>query len=293
MKQKRPDNAEISDVLTRIADLLEAQAANPFRIRAYRRASQSVRSHADSIAKLALSEDSEDLEAIPAIGTSIAASIRELVHTGSLGLLERISGNTSPEDLFSSIAGVGQKLAHRIHADLDIETLEEMELAAHDGRLRCVKGIGKGRLHMIQDALNSILSKAGQRRARRLINSNKGRITQHNEPSVEMLLQVDMEYRTKAEAGSLKRIAPRRFNPEKISWLPILHTEHDPWEFTVLYSNSLRAHEQKRTRDWVIIHYERDDMEDRCTIVTEYQGPLTGKRVIRGRERECGEWYSQ
>jgi putative hydrolase len=102
---------------------------------------------------------------------------------------------------------------------------------------------------------------------------------------------VDREYRERAEAGVLKTITPRRFNPEGLAWLPIMHTERQGWDFTAMYSNTARAHELDRTRDWVVIYYQRDGEEEQCTIVTEYQGALRGERVVRGRERECEALY--
>ena len=75
-------------------------------------------------------------------------------------------------------------------------------------------------------------------------------------------------------------------------WLPILHTSRESWHFTALYSNTARAHELVRTRDWVVLYFNADDHAERQrTIVTEQRGPLTGRRVIRGREEECREYY--
>lgn len=111
-------------------------------------------------------------------------------------------------------------------------------------------------------------------------------------PSVETILKVDKEYREKAEAGELPKIAPRRFNPERNAWLPILHTEFDSWFFTAMYSNTALAHELGMTRDWVVIYYEQDGEEDQCTVVTERRGRLLGQRVIRGREPECVTFYT-
>ena len=108
------------------------------------------------------------------------------------------------------------------------------------------------------------------------------------QPPVEVLLEVDREYRAKAAAGRLTLIAPKRFNPEGKAWLPVLHTRHGDWHFTALYSNTARAHELGRTRDWVVIYfYDGDHREQQCTVVTENRGALAGKRVVRGREAEC------
>jgi putative hydrolase len=112
------------------------------------------------------------------------------------------------------------------------------------------------------------------------------------EPPVDVLLDVDREYLKKAAAGALRRIAPRRFNPANEAWLPILHAERDPWQFTVLFSNTELAHRLGRTRDWVVIFFQSDSNgEGQRTVVTETQGPLKDKRVVRGRESECMEYY--
>lgn len=85
---------------------------------------------------------------------------------------------------------------------------------------------------------------------------------------------------------SPRTIAPRRFNPDKKAWLPILHTERGPWSFTALFSNTARAHQLGTTDDWVVIYFERDGREGQCTVVTERPGPRAGRRVVRGREDE-------
>jgi len=111
-------------------------------------------------------------------------------------------------------------------------------------------------------------------------------------PSVEVLLGIDREYRDKAKAGTLQRIAPRRMNPDGKAWLPVLHTRYGPWHFTALFSNTERAHEMHRTYDWVVVYFSDDDGEDgQATVVTERRGALTGRRVVRGREPECGRFY--
>jgi DNA polymerase (family X) len=111
-------------------------------------------------------------------------------------------------------------------------------------------------------------------------------------PSVDILLDVDREYRDKATAGSLPKIAPRRMNPEGKAWLPVLHTRYGPWHFTALFSNTERAHDLHRIFDWVVIFYsDPEGGEGRATVVTERRGALTGMRVVRGREPECARHY--
>jgi len=112
-------------------------------------------------------------------------------------------------------------------------------------------------------------------------------------PDVGLLLDVDGEYRDQAERGILRKIAPRRFNPSGEAWLPILHSRHGSWDFTALYSNTARAHDLGKVKDWVVIYFHSDsEPEGQCTVVTETQGPLAGKRVVRGREAECRAFYS-
>ena len=111
-------------------------------------------------------------------------------------------------------------------------------------------------------------------------------------PGVELLLDVDREYREKAKAGALAKIAPRRLNPEGKAWLPVLHTRFGPWHFTALFSNTERAHELHRVYDWVVIFYsDTGGEEGQATVVTERRGRLTGLRVVRGREPECARHY--
>ena len=111
-------------------------------------------------------------------------------------------------------------------------------------------------------------------------------------PGVGLLLDIDREYREKARAGELRRIAPRRMNPEGKAWLPVLHTRFGPWHFTALFSNTERAHELHRTFDWVVVYFSDEEGEDgQATVVTERRGALTGRRVVRGREPECARHY--
>jgi hypothetical protein len=110
---------------------------------------------------------------------------------------------------------------------------------------------------------------------------------------VTAILEVDKKYRYRAATGKLKTIAPRRFNPGRKSWLPIMHTEKNGWRFTAMFSNTARAHGLNKTHDWVVIYFEKDGEEDQCTVVTEQRGPLEGQRVVRGREKECRALYSR
>jgi DNA polymerase (family 10) len=275
-------------VLERVGDLLEAQEADPFRVRAWRRAADTVRSEPRPLTGILADEGRTGLLALAGIGESLASAIEEILHTGRLAMLDRLEGQISPEDLFTTVPGIGETLAHRLHAELGLETLEELELAAHDGRLEAMPGFGPRRTRAIRETLAAMLARSTRRRARRLrAAETRGAHETPARPSVAALLAVDDEYRRRAAAGELRRIAPRRFNPSGEAWLPVLHSERDGWSFTALFSNTARAHERGATRDWVVLYFERDGDEDQCTVVTEHRGPLAGRRVVRGREEEC------
>jgi hypothetical protein len=284
-----PANRDIADALARIADLLKAQDADPYRVAAYRRGARRIDRLPTAAAAWVRSDDGHRLETLPDVGPRIAGLIREFVNTGRMALMERLEGAIEPEDLFRTVPGLGPELAARIHAHLEIESLEELEIAAHSGALETVPGIGPRRAAGIAHAVGDILNRAGRRR--RMQRGRPGApeedLPPEEAPPVALLLAIDARYRRRAAAGRLKTIAPRRFNPEGQAWLPILHAEEGPWHFTALYSNTARAHELGRTRDWVVIYYDRDGLEGRCTVVTERRGPDRGRRVVRGREEEC------
>ena len=111
--------------------------------------------------------------------------------------------------------------------------------------------------------------------------------------SIDLLLAVDEEYRKKAASGTLKKIAPKQQNPTGEAWLPVMYTVHEGYKFTVMFSNTPRAHEAGKTDDWVVVYFRKDGgEEDQYTVVTEGKGPLKGKRVVRGREKECAAYYA-
>ncbi len=280
MQMQEPFNTKVAELLRQMADVLEQQQANPYRINAYRRASEAVESLDEDVRDVLEREGTEGLIRLPFIGSGIAASIREIADTGRWLRLEQMRGTLDPERLFRTVPGIGPELALAIHERLHVDSLEDLEMAAHDGRLETLKGVGPRRAAAVRAGLANIL---GRRRSSR--RSNK-------DPDVGMLLSVDREYRTQARAGALQKIAPRRFNPEGTAWLPILHTRRNGWHFTALYSNTARAHQLGRTRDWVVIYFEdADHREGQFTVVNETRGPLKDLRVVRGREAECRRHY--
>jgi hypothetical protein len=179
------------------------------------------------------------------------------------------------------VPGIGRVTAGRLHDELAIETLEELEIAAHDGRLAKIPGLGEKRIAGIRD---SLATRLGRIRAR-------GPVLLPTQPSVSEILDVDKEYRTKAASGALPRITPRRFNPKHEQWLPILHATRGQRHYTALFSNTPRAHQLKKTRDWVVIYYDGGNGERQCTVITAERGPFEDRRIVRGREPECWTVY--
>lgn len=277
-------NQEIASKLNEIADLLKQQGANPFRVNAYQKAASTIEHLDEPVTKLVQRKGFSGLTALPGIGSGIARSIYEYVAMGHMSRLESLRGERDPVALFEQLPGVGSTLAHRIVETLHIDTLEALEVAAHNRRLEKVSGFSARKVAMIQAWLTHVL---GYRQPK------PGTDELIVEPLVSLILHVDRLYREKAEAGELPTIAPKRFNPEGEAWLPVMHVTQKGWHFTALYSNTARAHQLQRTRDWVVI-FCYDDQHHECqhTVVTETRGSLIEKRVVRGRETECLEHYA-
>jgi DNA polymerase (family 10) len=136
------ENIDIARVFEHVADLLELQGGNPFRIRAYRNAARTVENLPSSIA--ALVKSGRALEDLPGIGRDLAAKIREVVETGELALVAELA-RTTPRTLVAllRIPGLGPKRARLIHSTLGVKSVDELEAAARDGRLRVIRGIGE------------------------------------------------------------------------------------------------------------------------------------------------------
>lgn len=269
------DNHVLAERLREAAALLEQQNANPYIISAYRRAADTLASLGEDVRVIFQTKGYEGLVALPAVGPQIARALIQMLQTGRWGQLDRLRGTVDPEALFSSVPGIGTRLARLVMDSLHIDSLEGLEIAAHNGRLEKVPQFGPRRVAMVRAELAQMLGRV------RTGDRNQA-------PGVDILLDVDREYREKAAAGTLHRITPKRFNPKNEAWLPILHTERGPWHFSALFSNTALAHSLGRTKDWVVIHFSHDHyFEGQYTVVTETRGPLIGQRVVRGREREC------
>jgi DNA polymerase (family 10) len=140
------ENLAIARIFSEIADLLEIKSENPFKIRAYRNASETIAHATEKLAYL----NEEQLRAIPGIGKELASKIREIAETGEARyhqeLLEQFP--TTILDLLH-LQGVGPKTVALLYTELGIKTVEELEAACGDGRVRGLKGLGPKKEQLI------------------------------------------------------------------------------------------------------------------------------------------------
>jgi DNA polymerase (family X) len=272
--------------LLQYAELLEKQSgSNPYRAMAFRRAAETLLHETRDLRHLAKRHEIGGLMSLPSIGPAIASFIEEILFTGSSSQLERLKWSQEPRQILQRIPGIGPRLCRRITETLQLHSLEDLQKAVKEDRIQSVSGVGKKTAKTIDFVLRNLYEPTSFSED----NSKKKR-----EPSTSTLLSVDAEYREKAAQEKLRKIAPKRFNPYEIPWLPVLHTVRGDWQFTALFSNTPGAHELRKTNDWVVIYFyhtknksSRLNPQNESTIFTETRGALAGQRVVRGREKEC------
>jgi len=147
-------NADISAIFDEIADLLEIQGANPFRIRAYRNASRTVNEFPQELRLLL--DNNEALPHLPGIGADLAAKIKEIATTGRCSMLERLRQELPPAITeLLKIPGLGPKRVKTLYHDLDVQTIAQLHRAAQDGRIRALHGFGEKIEHNILQAVEA------------------------------------------------------------------------------------------------------------------------------------------
>ncbi len=154
-------NADIAAAFEGIADLLEIENANPFRVRAYRNAARQLQGMGVPVAEMLAR--GEDLTELPGIGDDLAGKIKEIVETGKCGALEKLRKKTPPTVTeLLKIPGLGPKRVRAIYHELDVHTLEQLARAARDGLIRRLAGFGPKIEATILDAIRA--RAAGQKR---------------------------------------------------------------------------------------------------------------------------------
>ena len=133
------DNVAIARILGEIADLLEIKSENPFKIRAYRNGADITLNHPHDLSTL----DAAGLREIPGIGKDLAARIREIAETGDSQVHRDLLSEFPPTILdLLYLQGVGPKTVATLYKELGVRTLQDLERAATDGRVRALKGMG-------------------------------------------------------------------------------------------------------------------------------------------------------
>jgi DNA polymerase (family 10) len=134
-------NRDVADIFNRLADLLEIEAANAFRIRAYRIAAQTVRDLPRSVCDMV--EDREDFSKLPGIGKDLAGKIEEIVATGGLTALKEHEATTPPELAeMMKLPGLGPKRVRALHEELAINSLSDLRRSAQQHLIRQLPGFG-------------------------------------------------------------------------------------------------------------------------------------------------------
>jgi len=155
------NNRDVAQVFDEIADLLEIKGEQIYRVLAYRRAAESIRSLGQDIAGM---QKEGSLESIPGVGKAIASKIDELIQTGSMEFHERLKGEI-PVTLVDilRVSDVGPKKAARFWKELGITTLDQLERAARNGRLRELPGMGERSEGRILASIEALRRRQGGR----------------------------------------------------------------------------------------------------------------------------------
>jgi DNA polymerase (family 10) len=150
-------NADIAGIFNEIADLLDIEQANPFRIRAYRNAARMVSELGREVRTLLA--NGADLTTLPGIGDDLAGKMREIVETGGCRMLDALQTELPPAIAeLLHVPGLGPKRVRTLWHDLDIQTPEQAARAARDGRIRALPGFGEKTEANILQAIEAHLS---------------------------------------------------------------------------------------------------------------------------------------
>jgi len=134
-------NSEVGEIFNKMADLLDIEGANQFRVRAYRNAARIVSGLPHSVSDMV--SDKQDLSKLPGIGKDLAGKIKEIVDTGTLEQLEELEGRTSAElSTLMKIEGLGPKKVKVLYEKLGISNVKELKEAASQGKIRELEGFG-------------------------------------------------------------------------------------------------------------------------------------------------------
>jgi DNA polymerase (family X) len=156
------DNRDIARVLDRIADLLEFKDENPFKLRSYRLAAETVAEMSQSVADMAARGGAAELQKIPGVGKSLSTQIVEIVRTGTSNYFEELKQET-PETVLDlrRVSGIGLKTSQLLYRDFGVKSLEELRAFAEGSGLLSVPGLGEKTIERIKKSLARIESERG------------------------------------------------------------------------------------------------------------------------------------
>jgi DNA polymerase (family 10) len=153
------DNLALARLFAEVGDLLEIKGENPFKIRAYRNASETVAHAGVRVADL----DEAQLLAISGIGKDLAKKIREAAETGRVQYHQELLAEFPPTILdLLALQGVGPKTVRQLYSEAGIRTIDDLEAAARDGRLTALKGMGAKKQALILKAVDERRRHAGR-----------------------------------------------------------------------------------------------------------------------------------
>ncbi len=154
-------NREIAHTFDTLADLLEIEGANPFRVRAYRNAARVLDSISQNVA--AMVREGRDLSKYPGIGKDLAEKIRIVAETGTLPLLEEVETRV-PEALsqMTQIEGLGPRRVKALYESLHLDSLDDLEAAVDAGRVRELPGFGARTEQLIRNGLKRLRASQGR-----------------------------------------------------------------------------------------------------------------------------------
>lgn len=155
-------NATIAALFEELAELLELQGANPFRVRAYRNAARTLESLSQSVADV-VAAPGHDLTSLEGIGKDLAEKIETIVTTGSLPVLDEARAQFHPDvRQMLRIPGIGPKKVAALIKELQIQTLADLKAACDQDRVARLKGFGKKTQQTILEGL-ALREAIGQR----------------------------------------------------------------------------------------------------------------------------------
>jgi histidinol phosphatase-like PHP family hydrolase len=134
-------NSDVAELFSQVADLLEIEGANPFRVRAYRDAARTIATLSENVADMV--EKGKDLTELPGVGEDLAGKIQEIVRTGELGQLAEIEQRTPPELAeMMKVPGLGPKRVRALYEQLGVTSLDGLEEAAKKRKIHDLEGFG-------------------------------------------------------------------------------------------------------------------------------------------------------